>query len=134
MKITRVGSPTDPATKLELITEKDAAEYQRTKDELVKVLERLGGYEPAADDIYIDQIARIAIYAKKVEIFLDSGTANVETYSRVTDTKLKFSKIIDSAMRQLALTRRDRLGKESEASLMKELREAMLRGLNPAEQ
>lgn len=133
MRSKRAGNPPEPVSKLELLSEKDVAEYERTRKELVKVLEKMGGYEPAVDDIHIDQIARIAIYAKRVEIFLDSNTANEDTYFRVTDTKLKLSKIIDNAMHQLALSRRDRMGKQTEASLMIELREAMLRGLKAAE-
>lgn len=127
-------APLGPVVKQALLTEKDAAEYERTRSELVKALEKMGGYEPAADDIQIDQIARTAIYAKKVENFLDSETANEDTYSRVTDTKLKQSKIIENAMRQLSLARRDRLGKQTEADVMRKLREAVLRGIKPAEQ
>jgi hypothetical protein len=58
----------------------------------------------------------------------------VDTYFRVTDIKLKQSKMIDNAIHQLAISRRDRLGNQTEGELMNELREAMLRGLKPAEQ
>lgn len=134
MRMKQAGGAPGPVVKVEKLQRKDAGEYERIRSELVKVLEKMGGYEPAVDNIHIDQIARTAIYATKVEIFLDSAQATASTYSRVTDTKLKLSKIIDNAMRQLALARRDRMGKQTESSLVNELREAMLRGLGPAEQ
>ena len=134
MRTKQAGGAPGPVVKMEKLQRKDAAEYERIRSELVEVLEKMGGYEPAVDNIHIDQIARTAIYATKVEVFLDSAQATANTYSRVTDTKLKLSKIIDNAMRQLALARRDRMGKQTESSLMNELREAMLRGPGPAEQ
>jgi len=134
VRMKQAGGAPGPVVKVEKLQRKDAGEYERIRSELVKVLEKMGGYEPAVDNIHIDQIARTAIYATKVEIFLDSAQATASTYSRVTDTKLKLSKIIDNAMRQLALARRDRMGKQTESSLVNELREAMLRGLGPAEQ
>lgn len=103
------------------------------KRELAEVLKRLGGYEPAVDDIYIDQIARAAVYSKRIEIFLDSDTATEYTHSRVTDSQLKLSKTIDNSIHELALSRRDRMGRQTEASLMNELKEAMLRALKPTE-
>lgn len=134
MKNKHVGGPPEPVTKSPKLTQKDLAEYEQTRNAIVKTLEKRGGYEQAVDDYYVDQIARTAIYARRVETFLDSDTANVDTYSSVAYTKLKFVKIIETAIRQLALNRRDRLGKQTESDLMKELREAMLRGLKPGEQ
>jgi hypothetical protein len=116
------------------ILEKDTPEYRQIRRALIKVLERLGGYEPAADDIFIDEIARNTIYARNVELFLDAPTANEHTYAAVTDTKLKLAKIVENAMRELALSRRDRLGNRNQASMMTELREALLRGLKNAGQ
>lgn len=120
--------------KIPLITEKDRAGYERTTRELAKVLKRLGGYEPIVDDIFIDQIARCAAYSNRVEVFLDSDTATEYTYSRVIDTKLKLSKTIENAMHQLALNRLDRLGKQTEASLVNEFKEALIRGMKRAKQ
>jgi len=117
--------------KMPLLTKKDASEYNRIRGELVKVLERMGGYEPAVDDKYIDRIARLTIYTNKVEMYIDSNNATVDTYVKVTDIKLKQSKMLDMAINQLAIARRDRLGKQTESSLMNELREAMLRGMKP---
>lgn len=116
------------------LLEKDTPEYDKIRRELIRVLERLGGYEPAADDIFVDQIARNAIYSRKIEFFLDAPTANEHTYAAVTDTKLKLSKIVEKAMQQLALSRRDRLSNQSQANVMTELREALLRGLKNAGQ
>ena len=134
MKMKRSGSPLGPVIKLALLQRKDAAEYERTRDEIIQVLEKMGGYVPAIDNIHVDEIARIAIYAKKIEIYLDSGTVDIDIYSRVTDMKLKLSIIIDNALHQLALARRDRMSKQTESSLMNELRETILRGLKAAEQ
>jgi hypothetical protein len=130
----RAGGTLAGVMKVEMLRRDDVSEYERIRSELVNVLERMGGYEPAVDNIHIDEIARTAIDARKVEVFLDSAHATANTYSRVTDTKLKLSKIIDNAMHQLALARRDRIGRQTESSLMNELRKAMLRGLGSAEQ
>ncbi len=127
MRLKRVRGPRGPVVKFELITQKDVPEYDRTKCGLVKVLEKLGGYEPAVDDIHIDQIARNIIYLNKVELYLDSRHATEDTYSVVADSKLKLMKIIDDAIRELALSRRDRLGKQTEASMKKEMKEAFLK-------
>ena len=129
MKAKRTTSAAESVFKMPLLTKKDASEYNRIRDELVKVLERMGGYEPAVDDKYIDRIARLTIYTNKVEMYIDSNNATVDTYVKVTDIKLKQSKMLDMAINQLALARRDRLGKQTESSLMNELREAMLRGM-----
>ncbi len=130
----RVGDQPWTVSKVALITEKDVPEYERMKNELVKVLQKLGGYEPAVDDIHIDLIAGAAIYAKRAEIFLDSGTANEDTYSSITDTKLKLAKIIDNATRELALSRRDRLGKQTEGSLKTKMKEEFLKVMKLREQ
>ena len=131
MKAKPTANAAESVFKMPLLTKKDASEYNRIRDELVKVLERMGGYEPAVDDKYIDRIARLTIYTNKVEMYIDSNNATVDTYVKVTDIKLKQSKMLDMAINQLALARRDRLGKQTESSLMNELREAMLRGMKP---
>lgn len=132
MKMKHVGDPPGEPVKLEKLTEKDVPEYERTKNALVKVLERVGGYEPAIDDILVDQIARTAIQVRNVEIFLDSELSTVDTYSIVADSKLKLMKIIENAIRDLALGRRDRLGNQTESSLMRTIKEELLRGKKPA--
>ncbi len=132
MRMKRVGDPPGEAVKLELLTEKDVPEYERTKNALVKVLEKMGGYEPAIDDILVDQIARTTIQVKNVEIFLDSEQSTVDTYSIVADSKLKLMKIIENAIRELALSRRERLGNQTESSLMQQIKEELLRGSKPA--
>ncbi len=132
MRMKHVGDPRGEPVKLELLTEKDVPEYERTKNALVKVLERMGGYEPAIDDILVDQIARTAIQVRNVEIFLDSEQSTVDTYSIVADSKLKLMKIIENAIHGLALSRRDRLGNQTESSLMRMIKEELLRGKKPA--
>lgn len=126
-------SETEPA-KVELITVKDMPDYELVTRQLTEVLKKLGGYEPAVDGMYVDVIARAAVYAKRIEAFIDSDSATVHTYSKVTDTKIKLIKTIEDAMRELALNRRDRIGNQAEGSLKKELFEALKRGLEAAEQ
>jgi len=125
MKIKLVEGPPAVVVKQELLTKKDASEYERTKNALVKVLLKMGGYEPAIDDILIDQIARTAIQAKNLEVFLDSKQSTVDTYSVVADSKLKLMKIIENATRELALSRRDRLGKQTQSDIMEQIRQAL---------
>lgn len=127
MRLKHVNRTQGPATKTPLLKEKDLAEYERTRSEIIKVLERHGGYEPAIDDLYVSQIATTAIYLKRIEYFVDSDLATEDTYSSVTDTKLKMGKIIENAVRQLALSRRDRISKQNQSSLMNELREEIKR-------
>ena len=120
--------------KVEKLQKKDAAEYQKLRNEIINVLEKSGGYEPAVDNLYIDRIASTAIYARKLETFLDSAQATARTYAQVTDTKLKLSKIIDDAMHHLALTRRDRISKQTESNFVNELKQALQKALEPANQ
>lgn len=128
------GDPTPIVEKIPLLMEKDVGEYERTRSEIIKVLEKVGGYEPSIDDIYVAQIATTVIYLKKIEFFVDSDLATEDTYSSVTDSKLKMGKIIDNAIRQLALGRRDRIGKQTQTSLMNELNEELERALKNGEQ
>jgi hypothetical protein len=125
MKIKLVEGPPAVVVKQELLTKKDASEYERTKNALVKVLLKMGGYEPAIDDILIDQIARTAIQAKNLEVFLDSKQSTVNTYSIVADSKLKLIKIIENLTRELALSRRDRLGKQTQSTIIEQIRQAL---------
>lgn len=129
MRLKQSGTTLGPVFKMEKLQRKDAAEYQKIRTEIVNVLEKTGGYEPAVDNLYIDRIASTAIYARKLETFLDSSQATARTYAQVTDTKLKLSKIIDNAMHQLALTRRDRIGKQTESNFVNELKQGMLKAL-----
>jgi hypothetical protein len=103
----------------------DEPQYERIRKGLIKVLKKFGGYEPAVDDIHIEQIASSTIYSKKTEQFLDAANADEHTYSTIIDSKLKLQKMIESALHQLALNRRDRVGQNKELDLMKQLREAI---------
>jgi ATP-dependent Lon protease len=125
MKIKHVGGPPAKVEKIELLTKKDVPEYERTRYKLVKVLEKLGGYEPAIDDIFIDQIARTAIQAKNAEVFLDSKHSTADTYSVVSDSKLKLMKIIENLTRELALSRRERLGTQTQSDIMEQIKQAL---------
>ena len=134
MQLKHAGAPPAPPRKTPLLREKDVAEYERTRSEIIKVLEKVGGYEPAIDNIYVAQIATTTINLKRIEFFEDSDLATSDTYASVTDTKLKMGKIIENAVRQLALSRRDRIGNQTQAGLMNELREGLEQVLKNGEQ
>ena len=107
-------------------TDEDRPEVERLRRGLIKILKKFGSYEPEVDDIQVSQIATCTIYSKKTEKFLDAPTATEHTYSRVVDTKTKLQKMIDTAMRELALSRRDRLGEHGEQDLMKTIRKKIM--------
>jgi hypothetical protein len=104
-------------------TVKDIPEINRIKKGLIKALREFGGYVPEVDDLFVDQIASNTIYWQKIECFLDADTATDKTYARVADARMKFQAMIDSAMEQLAVTRRDRLSQQEQGDLMTRMRE-----------
>ncbi len=115
--------------KMPLLTTKDAAEYEGIKAGLIARLKAMGSYEPEIDDLHIDAIARATIYLRHTESLLDSDKANEETYSRVTDAQAKLRKMIENALRELAVTRKERMtaqtGKATEEELTKIILEAL---------
>jgi hypothetical protein len=116
----------DPPEDLRVVicgTAKDLPELNRIKKGLIKALREFGGYVPEVDDLLVDEIASNTIYWKKAELFLDADTATEMTYARVADARMKFQAMIDSAMKQLALTRRDRLNQQEQGDLMARMRE-----------
>jgi hypothetical protein len=121
--------PDSKPYKIPLLTEKDAKEYETIRNNLINELKKLGSYEPEVDDLQIDTIARATIYLRNTEKQLDSPTANAETYSRAIDSQAKLRKMIESAMHELALTRRERLaakaGKAGEGELQRLILEAL---------
>jgi hypothetical protein len=125
MQLKHAGAPPAPPRKTPKLREKDVAEYERTRNEIIKVLENVGGYEQAIDGILVAQIATTIINLKNIEFFVDSDLATSDTYASVTDTKLKMAKIIENATRQLALSRRDRIANQTQSSLMNQLKEAL---------
>ena len=60
-----------------------------------------------------------------MEVFLDSKRPTVDTYSVVADSKLKLLKIIENLTRELALSRRDRLGKQTQSDMMEQIKQAL---------
>lgn len=121
--------PKRPVYKVPLITEKDANECETIKNGLMKELKKLGAYEPEVDDLQIEAVARATIYMRNLERLLDSEKASMEAYSRATDAQAKLRKIIESALHELALTRRERIavqaGKAGEEELAKRILEAL---------
>ncbi|MGA3110379.1 MAG: hypothetical protein ABSD99_13185, partial [Candidatus Bathyarchaeia archaeon] len=64
-------------------SDEDQPELERLKNGIIKLLKKFGGYEPALDDILIEQIASSTIYWKKVERFLDTASATEYTYASI---------------------------------------------------
>jgi hypothetical protein len=106
-------------------SDEDRPEYERLRKGLISLLIKFGGYEPFLDDILVDQIASSTIYWKKLEAFMDAKTATEHTFVRMADSKMKFQKMIETAVRELALSRRDRIGQQGEVDLTRKLREAI---------
>ena len=117
-----------------MIHERDEAEYARTKRAIVLVLKKSRRYEPAIDDIYIDEIVRSTIQSRKIEVFLHTDTATEQTHVRVADIRVKLAKIIVTAMRELAISPRDRLVNQTQATVIEQIRDAILRGSKNEEQ
>ena len=109
-------------------SDEDRPEYERLRKGIIKVLEKFGGFEPEIDELLVDQIVSSLIYWKRCEKFLDSKSATELTYVRMADAKAKFRKMVDDALHELALTRRDRLNKKDEGDFTKQLRAALLKG------
>jgi len=105
--------------------DEDQPEYERLRKGLVNLLNKFGGYEPSLDDILVAQIASCTIYWRKLESFMDAKTATEHTFVRMTDSKLKMQKMIETAVRELALSRRERIGQQGEVDLTRKLREAI---------
>jgi hypothetical protein len=125
------NNPTTKRTvhKVPLITETDAKEYEAIKARLIAELKKLGSYEPEVDDLQVDEIARATIQMRNTEKLLDTGTANGETYSRVTDSETKLRKIVEAALRELAITRRERMASKAQTAEQEELVKRILEEL-----
>ncbi len=106
-------------------SDEDKPEHERLKKGIIKLLNKFGGYEPDLDDIFVEEIASSTIYYKKIEQFLDTASATEYTYASIADSKLKWQKTIQTAMRELALTRRDRLDQKDQTNFTRQLQEAI---------
>jgi hypothetical protein len=106
-------------------TSEDQPELDRIKKGIIKLLKKFGGYEPALDDILVEQIASSTIYYKRAERFLDATSATEFTYARIADSKMKLQKMIETAMQELALSRRDRLTQQGQTDFTRQLQEAI---------
>ena len=114
-------------------TGNDAQEYFRIRDGLIELLEERRGYEPAIHDLYLDQVARHTIFLKRCDMFLLSDKASEHTFVSVADAKVKFAKIIDNALNKLGISPGNSFANQTEADVMTELRELVMRGLHDTE-
>ncbi len=117
------------AFKMPLLTTKDAAEYESIKAGLIARLKAMGSYEPEIDDLHIETIAKATIYLRHTETLLDSDKANEETYSRVSDAQAKMRKMIENALRELAVTRKERMAAQTGKATEEELTTIILEAL-----
>jgi hypothetical protein len=122
-------APNRAAYKMPLLTEKDATEFETIKTGLIAKLKKLGSYEPEIDDLHIEAIAKATVYMRHSEALLDSKNAGEETYSRVSDAQAKMRKMIENALRELAVTRRERILSESGKATQNEFTKALLEAL-----
>ncbi len=134
MKSKRNKRPTDPSSGVEARDEIDTIPESLGKHEIIKILKRIGEYEPVIDDILIDQFVHADTQLRKLDSFLLQSTANEYTFTRIADAKTKLSKIMNDSINQLALSRRMRLDNKTRTDLAAELQEAMLRGLRNAKE
>lgn len=107
----------------------DIPEIERVANGIIKILKKFGRYEPEVDDIWVYRIANATFYLKKTECFLDAPTATEHTYSRITEIQTKQQAMIEHAMEQLALSRRDRT--QGEADFKRRLREEIEKASKP---
>jgi len=109
------------------ISKLDVEEYDRIRNAVIAVLKKRGLYEPDIDELIICEIASNVIYSRKVEAFLDADSATEYTYSRMIDAKLKLEKAIEAELRELALSRRERLDQQGQGEFWSQLRETILK-------
>lgn len=109
----------------------DIPEIERVAKDIIKILRKFGRYEPEVDDIWVYRIANATFYLKKTECFLDAPTATEHTYSRITEIQTKQQAMIEHAMEQLALSRRDRIETQGEADFKRKLREEIEKATKP---
>ncbi|MGP8069415.1 MAG: hypothetical protein ACLP5V_05950 [Candidatus Bathyarchaeia archaeon] len=103
----------------------DQPELERLQKGIIKLLKKFGVYEPVLDDILVEQIASSTIYYKRAEKFLDATSATEYTYASIADSKVKLQKMIETAMQELALSRRDRLTQQGQTDFTRQLQEAI---------
>ena len=104
-KRARSRRPANQSAKIE------ADEIERITNAIAELLVKTGSYEPAVDNITINQIVQSQITYNKLAPFLNSTKPNEYTYSRVIDAQVKLVKIINDGFQQLGLLRHDRLEK-----------------------
>ena len=109
----------------------DNPEVKRTAEGIIKVLKKSGRYEPEVDNIWVYRIAHCNHALKKIGFFLQTPTASEHTIVRMTDAQAKQQAMIEHAMEQLSLSRRDRLEEHGDADLKRRLREAIEKACKP---
>ena len=109
----------------------DIPEIERIATGIINVLKKLGRYEPEVDNIWVWQIANCTFRLKRIDSFLDAPTATEYTYAHVIDMQSKQQAMIEHAMDQLALSRKERMETQAEADLKRKLREEIEKATKP---
>ena len=93
-------------------------DYPKIKAKLVEALQQLESYNPAYDDLLVDEIAKTVIDIKTVDKKIDEAK-NLTQLGKAIKTKAILLGMLEDCVEALAITRKSRL-KHGEAELMKE--------------
>lgn len=100
-------------------------DIQQVISKLVSALKRLEGYDLDLDLPLIEEVARSAAFIKLGETFLCKKNCSPETYSSISDGMAKHASRMRQAMKELAVTRAERLLNQSATAFAAELKEAV---------
>lgn len=92
---------------------------------LVSALKRLEGYDPDLDLPLIEEVARSAAFIKRGEAYLNRKDCSPETYSSISDGMAKHASRMRQAMKDLAVTRAERMRYRSATAFVAEFKEAV---------
>lgn len=91
---------------------KDRSRYDELFGEVVGEVRRFGRYS-RFDNLVIDRMVRAVIYSERAEAIIDSNPDDSRVLSAMTDVLTKQNVIIRDCIKQLAMSRRDRISKET---------------------
>jgi hypothetical protein len=100
-------------------------DVQRVIDKLAAALKRLEGYDPDFDLPLIEEVAHSAAFVKLGEAYLRREDCTPETYASISDGMAKHASRMRQAMKELAVTRTERMRHQSATAFVAELKEAV---------
>jgi hypothetical protein len=101
------------------------ADIQLVIGRLVSALKRLEGYNPDLDLPLIEEVARSAAFIKRGETYLNRKNCSPETYAGISDGMAKHASRMRQAMKELAVTRAERMRCQSATAFAAELKAAV---------